>query len=1470
MQYDNYEKRIKRVARVLSRIVRLLPIIIPTLCLIIAGISTLLAFKGRVGDITAPEQLTYGEAITCEADAFLSKVRYEYAKSPSGEWTESAPKLPGTYYVRAVGNGSFGTLKYSSEAKFTIVKKTVDVAPSSSVVYGETPTLEGELEYGDVLVCDSFEYEDILAEKTAVKPNASRVRVVDADGNDVTEAYVLNVSEGKVKILPRKITVTVEDSKRTYNGKRFTFDKYELTSGTTAEGDKLIAVLGKSITDVGSVKNTPTYIKVVTKEGRDATHKYDITQNIGMLTVEKRMVIVRTGSDTQTYDGNYRSYGIFWIDSTTPLAEGHYANATSETTVIDAGTYSNIIDIAIYNASGENKTYNHSIFYEEGTITIKKRVVTVKTNTQTHTYNGETYVGSVWGVLNMPSDDKWYLSDYTAVSDAGTYENRASVNIRDKYGRNVNNNYEFEEDFGTITVNKRSVTLRTDNYRAVYNGTEQKYWLGTVISEDTFASGDMFISLSGTAETDVIETYNCIYEYQVVRRAGGRDVTHNYDINIENTGTFVIYKRDITLRPNDVDIVYDGKYHAPTYVNTDKSSLISGHTVTAEMFGSRKNVGTTVTGIIEGSVVIKDASGKDVTSNYEIWTAMGRINISARPLYIHTGSASKVYDGTRLTNYEFTLGETTADSGLVSDHVINVLKSAFKNSITDVGTVNNELDVSAVLIVDENGENVTTNYLIEVTPGTLEVTQRYITVESLSAEKKYDGNPLTRYEWGIHDDSEYDLVEGHKLYVDIIGSQTRIGSSINTIDATETVIKDENGRIVTFNYYVSYVEGTLTVKPWATITVTTQSAQKEYDGTPLTNPEYTVELENEGDSIAPGHSYTVKVTGSQTEVGASPNYATFSILDANGKNARQFYTVKIVRGTLEVYESKRTQQTVALITTDRGGLVYLRQASYGVYNGTTDWLGTPAYGVLIDGKYNANYLTTFALKNSGASQRIARIKLLYESFMLPYYVGTEKTNPVPTYDTEYRNVSATEYEVSYYSLTSDALANIYSLRGNLGEYADYELRYREFVHKNYTDIPTDTRAYMDGIIAEQGFDVNDGAVIYKVASYIRNSAVYNLNYDRMLDESGDVAVEFLKTYKEGVCRHYATSATMLYRALGLPARYVVGYMVPTEAAAETEVTTPGHAWVEVYIDGVGWIQVEVTGSMTGDGEVAGEKIEIMPKYQSKKYDGTPLEAKNEIEIPPVLRELIKRGYTYEVTVRGMQTSVGIGESTITEFRLFDSDGYDVTENFRFDYKPGVLEVLPKDKTQITVFLYEVQKVYDGKELKLTDGDWEALDLGDGLTLELSINVSITNVGWVTLSEINGNRDKYITYTVRDASGTDVTDDYYIIFEASYADGTTYVPLRITKRAIELTAASQSKLYDGEILTNSKVSLTKGTLAAGHTLSAVARGGITNVGKEANVIDIMNVTITDASGNDVTNNYDISQISGWLEVIDPEE
>ena len=72
-------------------------------------------------------------------------------------------------------------------------------------------------------------------------------------------------------------------------------------------------------------------------------------------------------------------------------------------------------------------------------------------------------------------------------------------------------------------------------------------------------------------------------------------------------------------------------------------------------------------------------------------------------------------------------------------------------------------------------------------------------------------------------------------------------------------------------------------------------------------------------------------------------------------------------------------------------------------------------------------------------------------------------------------------------------------------------------------------------------------IIKKVAEYIQNSATYNLYYDHALDRSADIAIAFLSQYKEGICQHYATAATMLFRALGIPARFTVGYMASVTA-----------------------------------------------------------------------------------------------------------------------------------------------------------------------------------------------------------------------------------------------------------------------------------------------------------------------------------
>jgi len=1468
MQYDNYEQRIKRVARVLSVIVRLLPIIIPTVCLIIAGVSTLLAVKGTVGEVTVSTQITYGQSIKCEASAFMSDVSYEYAADPNGEWIAQAPTFPGTYYVRAVGEGSFGTVKHSAEVQFAILPKTIDVSPSPSVVYGETPTLTGSLEYGDQLVCDKFEYADILADKTLVTPVASSVRIVDANGNDVSNAYNINIVPASVKIVPRKITVTVEDSSTVYNGKDFSFDKYELTGGELVNGDNLIAVFDKSIKDVGTIKNVPASLKVVTADGKDATSKYTITQNVGTLSVEKRTVVIKTGDYTATYDGEDHKFYEYEIDPSTPLAKNHTSIVTSGTVVKNSGEYDNILEIKIVDAYGEDKTSNHSMFFERGTLKIEKCVLTVVTSNETWIYDSSIHSGDVKEVRNVGYMQTWHASSFATIRNVGTVTNSVKITVFDFYGRDTTSNYIIDEQFGTLEVTKRTVRIKTRDYHGTYNGKEQKNWYWDV-TVGAFQGDDVFKIISGTAHTDVINTQNEIFEYTITNPHTGEDVSECYDLGDFETGTFTISQNYISIKPEDVAVTYDGKAHGPTDIQiiSTQWSVPTNHTITCQMSGTRTDVGETLSYIVDGSVVIKDENGRDITHNYNVsYDATGTITITQRLVYVETKSATKMYDGTPLTKHEHTVAAPTEDCGLVEGHELS-LDGAYTGTQTNVGISDNTATLSN-MVITHNGKDVTSNYNIKLTCGTLEVTKRPITVESYSAEKKYDGTPLTAG-GGVSDSTEYPIVQGHNLFLDITGTRTSIGKSNNNIVCENTVITDENGTPVTDNYEISYVQGELVVKPWAIITISSESDEKAYDGTPLTNHNYTITYTD--GALKEGHSEpVVTVTGTRTEVGISKNtFSVGTIKDEFGNSATAYYTIRRVYGTLEVYEPKEYKITVAKVLSDKGGLMHLRQNSYGVYNGTTGWGSSLDYGTTLPGGYSYNYLTSFALKNFGVTERIAQIDLITENYMLPYYIGTSGNNTVPGYDTHYTGIIEYDYTVSHYNLPTAALENIYSLRGNLGEYTSYEQDYRDFVDLNYLDIPTSTKAYMLTVIAEQGFDINDGSVIYKIASYIRNSATYNLAYDTALDTSGDVAVEFLRTYKEGVCRHYATSAVMLYRALGIPARYVTGYMVNTEAGVWTNVTTPGHAWVEVYIYGVGWIQVEVTGSMSGTGSIR-PKLELIPEYQSKAYDGEPLEAKNELDITASLKALLDEGYTFDVVIRGSQTDVGRGASTISEFKLYDPDGNDVTENFDIDYKEGVLEVFPADKKTITVLLYELEREYNGKVFAFGGRDWEALDLESGLSLELELDIWLIDVGCLTISDINGNIEKYATFTVKDSNGNDVTSKYRLVFDASNPDGTEYIPINIISRDIEITAASESKTYDGELLVNSKVSVTMGSLAEGHTLYAIARGSITDVGEVINDIDLSTVMILDAVGNDVTKNYRIVPISGILEVVESEE
>lgn len=193
--------------------------------------------------------------------------------------------------------------------------------------------------------------------------------------------------------------------------------------------------------------------------------------------------------------------------------------------------------------------------------------------------------------------------------------------------------------------------------------------------------------------------------------------------------------------------------------------------------------------------------------------------------------------------------------------------SAAAPSIKDVGEV-------SFLVKAENPD-----YETAISTGTLQVTPATITISTTGAKKVYNGQPL--YSSGI---KVTGLVAGEYLNCYATGSRTDVGQSKNVylVNWFDSTAKFKNYTIV--NDY-----GILEITP-ATLTVTTYSGSKVYNGEPLTA----------GGMISGliwGETATFTVTGEQTEEGTSDN--TYELVfDGTAKEGNYIINEKL--GTLTV------------------------------------------------------------------------------------------------------------------------------------------------------------------------------------------------------------------------------------------------------------------------------------------------------------------------------------------------------------------------------------------------------------------------------------------------------------------------------------------------------------------------------------------------------------------------------------------
>ena len=96
-----------------------------------------------------------------------------------------------------------------------------------------------------------------------------------------------------------------------------------------------------------------------------------------------------------------------------------------------------------------------------------------------------------------------------------------------------------------------------------------------------------------------------------------------------------------------------------------------------------------------------------------------------------------------------------------------------------------------------------------------------------------------------------------------------------------------------------------------------------------------------------------------------------------------------------------------------------------------------------------------------------------------------------------------------------------------------------------------------------------------VANRVSKCAVYSRNPERVPDGE-DFCTWFLNDARSGYCVHFASACTALLRSLGIPARYVSGYICTLKANDRTQVTNlQAHAWVEIWCGGR-WLPIEPT------------------------------------------------------------------------------------------------------------------------------------------------------------------------------------------------------------------------------------------------------------------------------------------------------
>jgi len=679
---------------------------------------------------------------------------------------------------------------------------------------------------------------------------------VEKDGVDVTDKVLVKTRAGKLVITPKsintqEITVTKPaDSK--YDGNE------HKNKPTVKDGEKvLVENTDYTLSYSEDVINAGTVTVTITGKGnysQETTVDYQITP---------RTVKLTSGSDSKTYDGTPLTKHEVTEDGFVKDDGATYEFTGSQTNV---GESDNTFTYALKDGTLAS---NYIITTEAGKLTVNpvtdEVTVTIKEHSAEHVYDGNEKTVTGYDVKSI-SNQLYTKDDFTFTGKAevkGTNVGEYPMNVQASDFTNNSHNFTnvtFIIEDGSLKITPKSIVPSETNGMEVtgpadtkYNGDEQKL-TPVVKDQDKVLTENVDYELSYTGDTTNVGTVKI-----TVLGKG------NYDGSTEVS--YKITERSVTLTSATDSKVYDKTPLTNHNVAVGGDGFVKEEGATYNVTGSQTSVGESEN---EFTYTLKSNTK---AGNYNITTHNGKLIVTAEAsevTVVITGrNGTFPYDGTEKSvkgyDVSITQGSTYTEADFTfsgNDEVKGTEANTYPMGLKVSDFTNNNTNYSSVTFVVTDGSLVINpKSIIPDGPNTPDEKKTGIEVTDPD-DSIYDGlphvNPLTvtdtKTGTTLVKDTDYTLSYSE----DVI--------NVGTVDVTVNGIGNYTGE-----FKKSYK---ITPREY---TVTTESAKKVYDGTALT-------AGGKIEGIVDGEVVVVHTTGSQTDVGSTPNTYELEWKKASSKN----------------------------------------------------------------------------------------------------------------------------------------------------------------------------------------------------------------------------------------------------------------------------------------------------------------------------------------------------------------------------------------------------------------------------------------------------------------------------------------------------------------------------------------------------------------------------------------------------------